>query len=64
MVEYRAYGQEYLIKNGYGEYHLPEWLEVFRKKKRKKKDYYYLDETYGRYKTEDDFWRMMFSLIF
>ena len=26
---------EYLIQNGYGEYHLPEWIDTFRKKKRK-----------------------------
>ena len=62
MVEYRAPGQEYLIKNGYGEYHLPEWIEVFRKgKKRKKKDYHYLDETYDRYEKWDNFLRTRFS---
>lgn len=42
----KNYGyREYLIKNGYGEYHLPEWIEVFRRKKRRK-DYILRDFDY------------------
>lgn len=53
MSENKSPSQEHLVKNNHGEYHVPEWIEVFRKGKKRRKGYilqsfdYMIEKKYG-----------------